>query len=603
MKYFKDRLLVHFLIALAALAAVSASIFINPAQTSAVSGSQWQPGYIIDDSLFFSPNMMGANDIQTFLSAKVPTCDTNHGGGGPYTCLKDYTQYVTPTSPDAYCSYGISEGTKSAAMIISEVAWACGINPQVLIVLLQKEQALITDTWPTNRQYQFATGFCVFDSGSPPPSCEGTDGFFRQVYYAARQFQRYVKQPLSFNYRAGQTSFISYQANNPGCSGSNVYIQNGATAALYNYTPYQPNQAALNNLYGEGDGCSAYGNRNFWRMFNDWFGPTMGSLVKTANDNTVYLLNGTQAHPIYDQNVLNDYAALGPVRTTNATEINTHSSGSVLSNMVGDANGTLYLVNSSIKLPFSSCDSVADYRFSCGQVTYLNPLLLNKLQDGPGVTPLLMSSSGGTVYYVTGGSKRAILSWDELLRFGIPVLNVLSNSFVGQIPTNGIPAHGPGTLVKTANSPTVYIVKDINNLIPTSNFIYPQELGFGLGVRTIASTYSAIGLLENKIKCNGANYIASNGAKHLVSDVILTRYNFNAGNFIDGGLLCRNVENSSIPLERYIRVSSGSIYYVSSGQKQAFTSYDSYLSHGGTSSNTSQVSDFFAGTIPSGPPL
>ncbi len=32
----------------------------------------------------------------------------------------------------------------------------------------------------------------------------------------------------------------------------------------------------MNNLYGTGDGCSAYGNRNFWRMYTDWFGSTTG---------------------------------------------------------------------------------------------------------------------------------------------------------------------------------------------------------------------------------------------------------------------------------------------------------------------------------------
>lgn len=51
-----------------------------------------------------------------------------------------------------------------------------------------------------------------------------------------------------------------------------MYLESFGTSALYNYTPYQPNQAALNNMYGSGDGCSAYGNRNFWRIFNDWFG-------------------------------------------------------------------------------------------------------------------------------------------------------------------------------------------------------------------------------------------------------------------------------------------------------------------------------------------
>jgi hypothetical protein len=53
-----------------------------------------------------------------------------------------------------------------------------------------------------------------------------------------------------------------------------VNILNQATANLYDYTPYVPNSAALNNLYGLGDGCSSYGNRNFWRIYNDWFGST-----------------------------------------------------------------------------------------------------------------------------------------------------------------------------------------------------------------------------------------------------------------------------------------------------------------------------------------
>src|SRR5699024_261440 len=40
--------------------------------------------------------------------------------------------------------------------------------------------------------------------------------------------------------------------------------------------PYQPNRAALNAGYGTGDGCSAYGNRNFYNYFTDWFGSTQG---------------------------------------------------------------------------------------------------------------------------------------------------------------------------------------------------------------------------------------------------------------------------------------------------------------------------------------
>ena len=90
---------------------------------------------------------------------------------------------------------------------------------------------------------------------------------------AARQFQRYVAPGNTFRYKAGQVNAIQWHPN-ANCGASEVYIVNNATAALYNYTPYRPNQAALNNLGGTGDACSSYGNRNFWKFFTDWFGST-----------------------------------------------------------------------------------------------------------------------------------------------------------------------------------------------------------------------------------------------------------------------------------------------------------------------------------------
>ncbi len=258
--------------------------FISPPKASAAPPVPWNAGRIIDDSVFFNRNTMSAQDIQNFLSAKVPVCDTNHAPytspnsgvtySPPFTCIKDYAANVPSMAADAYCG-AINGGSMSAATIIKTVSQACGINPQVLIVLLQKEQGLITDTWPINPQYQFATGFCVYDDpATEPPSCQGTDGFFNQVYYGARQFQKYVKQPQSFIYRVGLSSFVAY-APDGSCGGSNVYMQNGATAALYNYTPYQPNQAAINAGLGTAP-CGAYGNRNFWLYFWSWFGNTTG---------------------------------------------------------------------------------------------------------------------------------------------------------------------------------------------------------------------------------------------------------------------------------------------------------------------------------------
>jgi hypothetical protein len=264
----------------------------------ALTGSNFQAGRIIDDAVFFNKNSMSANQIQAFLDSKVPSCDTNGeqpiygttralygasvGNPAPYTCVKDYTEPI-PTITNGgsdLCAGNIAGAVKSAAQIIYDVSQACGISPQVIIVLLQKEQSLITDDWPWSIQYRSATGY-----GCPDTAPCDTEyyGFFNQVYQAAKAYRRYEANPNSYNYKANRNNTILYQANSPGCGSSTVFIENQATANLYIYTPYQPNQAALDNLYGSGDSCSAYGNRNFWRMFNDWFGPTLGSLVRTTS--------------------------------------------------------------------------------------------------------------------------------------------------------------------------------------------------------------------------------------------------------------------------------------------------------------------------------
>ena len=143
----------------------------------------------------------------------------------------------------------------------------------MLLVLLEKEQGLVTDTWPTSRQYRSATGYGCPDTAD----CDTTYyGFYNQVYNAAWQFRKYRAYPSIRAYQAGRYNTILWHPNQA-CGSSSVYIRNQATAGLYSYTPYRPNAAALANLYGTGDGCSSYGNRNFWRIFTDWFGSTLES--------------------------------------------------------------------------------------------------------------------------------------------------------------------------------------------------------------------------------------------------------------------------------------------------------------------------------------
>ncbi|MFC7573725.1 hypothetical protein ACFQX8_15820 [Klenkia terrae] len=168
-----------------------------------------------------------------------PPRDAPAPSGAGIPCLKDYRETTFTRTPDGICdgTYTGAPG-ESAGMIIWKVGQACGISPKVLLVLLQKEQALLTATGAglTARRYQIAAGM-----GCPDTAACDTQyyGFYNQVYSAARQYQRYATYPRNYSYRAGATNTV-YWSPTASCGTSQVYIANQATAGLYNYTPTAP---------------------------------------------------------------------------------------------------------------------------------------------------------------------------------------------------------------------------------------------------------------------------------------------------------------------------------------------------------------------------
>lgn len=233
--------------------------------------SKFQAGNIVSDAVFFDKGTMSESQIQDFLQSKVPTCRSG------YTCLKDWYDTSRTTTSDAMCGAYSGGERERASRIIYKVAQACGINPQVILVMLQKEQGLVNHTWPSDWRYTIAMG-----QGCPDTAACDTRyyGFFNQVYGAAWQLKRYANPAGTSQYftwyAPGKTWNVRWHPN-ASCGSAPVTIANQATANLYYYTPYQPNAAALRAGYGEGDACSSYGNRNFYQYFTDWFGSTQTS--------------------------------------------------------------------------------------------------------------------------------------------------------------------------------------------------------------------------------------------------------------------------------------------------------------------------------------
>ena len=241
----------------------------------------FKAGRIIDDSVMTDAKSMSASQIQSFLNSKVPTCDTNGQQlseyGGPDLNKDGKVQRwewgkanYNQTKFICLKNWKTSGGT-SAAQIIYDKAQKYSINPKVLIVLLQKEQGLVTDTWPLDIQYRTATGYGCPDTSA----CDSTYyGFVNQVDWAAHLFHSVItRDPNWYSPYIKGSNYIRWSPTSS-CGGSTVSVQNWSTASLYDYTPYQPNKAALDAGYGTGNSCSSYGNRNFYNYFTDWFGTT-----------------------------------------------------------------------------------------------------------------------------------------------------------------------------------------------------------------------------------------------------------------------------------------------------------------------------------------
>ena len=285
---------------LAGLSLVAAGLAVvavtaHPAEATTVL-ADFDPANIIDDAVMFNGTTMSAAAIQTFLNGKQPTCASGA------TCLKSFTADIPALTANPMCGAVAAQRNATAAQIIFEVARACNVNPQVILVMLQKEQTLVTGRTPYSGEsvsliYRKATGLGCPDTAACDPA---QYGLFNQLYGVAYWLVRYTMPkgtgpgtPYSSLYNwfpIGKPNGVLYHPN-AACGAKTITIDNKATASLYYYTPYQPNAASLAAGWGIGDSCSSYGNRNFYLYFTTWFGST--HYVVTGPIATFWKANGS----------------------------------------------------------------------------------------------------------------------------------------------------------------------------------------------------------------------------------------------------------------------------------------------------------------------
>jgi len=149
-------------------------------------GSAFDPGNIISDAEFFRSGSMSVEQIQAFLNQRNPDCRSG------FVCMKDYQETTFSRDQTVLCQAYQGAENESAAAIVHKVSAACGVSVEALLVLIQKEQSLVTLSAPSATRFERATGYACPDTA---PCDEKYFGFYNQVYNAAKQFKRYSNPP------------------------------------------------------------------------------------------------------------------------------------------------------------------------------------------------------------------------------------------------------------------------------------------------------------------------------------------------------------------------------------------------------------------------
>ncbi len=279
---------------LSLLAIVAVTVFGIVFSAFRSASADFNANNLISNAAFDNYGTMSVSQINAFLNSFPSSCISTNNG----------FQAIAPIgySPSTSYKYG---PYVSAGEVIYNAAQAYEINPQVLLATLQKEQSLVTGTAGcTTKRYTAAVGYGCPDSGtthsysglhlyaingqevtSVSSTCvnsAGKAGFSQQVIRAAwlLKFGRmraegytnwaivkgnwdnsddpqscYGGPMTQGTYAVCPSGSTTYYDGYRTIDGTAVHMDNGATAALYWYTPHLS------------------GNQHFVSIYTNWFVP------------------------------------------------------------------------------------------------------------------------------------------------------------------------------------------------------------------------------------------------------------------------------------------------------------------------------------------
>jgi len=414
---------------------------------SALAEDNFNPNYIIGDSEILDSTAMSLEEIRELLALK----------GG-------YLANYSAPNPDGVIM--------KAADIIYDRAITNKVNPKFLIVLLQKEQSLIEEASPTQTQLDWATGYGCPDGASCNVRWQG---FWKQVNSASLQFRDYMDNPQLYTYKAGQT----YTFSNPYSTIKNettlVTPANQATAALYNYTPHVYN-----------------GNYNFYKIWQRYFTRSYydGSLLQADGEPGVWLIENGKKRPFTTKSALTSRYDLNKILIVNKSDLDKYPTGAPIKfqnySLVRSPGGTIFLLVDNKRHGFATSEAFKKIGYNPEEVINSSWEDLNGYEEGKPLTAtstyptgaLLQDKTTGGVYWVYEGTKAPILDSIFLkTKFKNKKIIPVAKAELDDYTTVNPILFGDGELLKSSNSPAVYLISDGQKLPVTSGEVF-EDLGY-----------------------------------------------------------------------------------------------------------------------------
>lgn len=427
----------------------------------------FNPNFIISDDEILDSEAMSLTDIYDFLKSKdsyLANYRTLNADG----ITKDAATIIYEAATLNYDCEGANLSSSPTLLEKQRKCTPVRINPKFLLVLLQKEQSLVEETAPTDRQLDWATGY-----GCPDGQACNTrwQGFGKQVNSAALQFFDYMRNPDHYTYQAG----ITYTISNTNKADSVVTPMNNATAALYNYTPHVYN-----------------GNYNFYKLWNRYFTLTYpnNSLLQVKGEPGVWLIQNGKKRPFTTKGALTSRFDINKVIQVNKSDIEAYPTGAQIRfpqySLVRSPQGTIFLLVDDKKRKIVNPEAFRLIGFNPEEVVDASWEDINSYLDGKPITAsstyptgaLLQDKTTGGVYWVSEGTKAAL--WDAVLlktKYKGKSITPVDQEKLDSYETVEPAIFNDGELLKSDTSPAVYVIDNGKKRPITSGKIF-EDLGY-----------------------------------------------------------------------------------------------------------------------------